>query len=52
MVRLYNIDWDTDGEQVDLPTEVIVEKMDDDLYADYLSDRFGWCVNSFSIERK
>ena len=52
--RLFDIDWDTDGEDVDLPSEVIVEIDDDQdiVYdgADALSDQYGWCVNSFEIE--
>ena len=46
-----NIIWETDGlENVDLPTEVEVENgMDDDEIADYLSDTYGWLVNSFAL---
>jgi hypothetical protein len=49
-LRCFEIDWDTDGEAVDLPTEVVVEVEEEDEAADALSDRFGWCVNSLSIE--
>ena len=53
-VRFFNIDWDTDGEEVNLPTEIriIVENgvdVEND-GADILSDNYGWCVNSFSYE--
>lgn len=61
-VRLYDITWDTDGISVDdLPEEVIIDDLpanemqelidnigyyDNDL-ANELSDRYGWCVESF-----
>lgn len=53
-VRFFDIDWDTDGETEDLPTETTLE-VDDDLDiceegADVLSDTYGWCVNSFNYE--
>ena len=53
-VRAYNIIWDTDGETVDLPDDVIID-LDDDADpslegADYLSDNYGWCVISFNID--
>jgi hypothetical protein len=51
IVRLFNIQWDTDGEPVDelgLPHEHIAI-VDDDLVpvddaADWLADQFGFCV--------
>ena len=53
-VRAYNIIWDTDGETVDLPDDVIID-LDDDADpslegADYLSDNYDWCVISFNID--
>ena len=47
----YSVNWETDGEDVDLP--VIVEiperiKLDEDI-ADYLSNEYGWLVKSFSL---
>lgn len=64
-IRVWNIEWDTDGEVVDdLPTEVIIDDLpedemkelcdnigyyDDDL-ANELSDRYGWCVWTFNAE--
>ncbi len=50
--KITNIEWDTDGETVDdLPTETdIPADTDDEHIADYLSDRYGWCVKSFVIE--
>ena len=46
-----DIDWDTDGEEIDwLPKQCFVPPdLDDDEVADWLSDRFGFCVNGFSI---
>lgn len=32
-----------------LPTEVEVEVDEEDDIADYLSDRYGWLVNSFNV---
>ena len=49
-MKVTNIKWETDGEVVDLPTEVEVEDgMSDDEIADYLSDEYGWLVNGFSL---
>jgi hypothetical protein len=49
-----HIDWDTDGENakdLDLPEWVeIPEYIEDEYVADYLSDEFGFCVNSFELE--
>ena len=45
-----NIKWETDGEVVELPTEVEVDdNMSDDEIADYLSDTYGWLVDSFAL---
>ena len=45
-----DIKWVTDGEVVELPTEVEVEDgMSDDEIADYLSDTYGWLVDGFSL---
>ena len=50
-----NINWDTDEEDIDLPSEVEFEMEDDEdpslNGADAISDKIGWCVNSFSFER-
>lgn len=54
LVKAMNIDWDTDGESVDLPAEVEIEMdADADLsveVADAVSDRYVFCINSFSFE--
>lgn len=44
-----NIVWDTDDEDLDLPTEEFVECDDEDSISDTLSDMYGWCVESYSI---
>ena len=45
-----DIKWETDGYDVELPTEVEVEDgMTDDEIADYLSDTYGWLVNEFAL---
>lgn len=53
-VRFFNINWDTDGQEVDLPKEVILEVDGDrDISiegADELSDKYGWCVEGFDFE--
>lgn len=49
-MKVTNIKWETDGEEVDLPTEVeVADGMDDDAIADYLSDTYGWLVDSFAL---
>ncbi|MCE6959617.1 hypothetical protein LAZ40_11215 [Cereibacter sphaeroides] len=54
-VRIHDIDWDTEGEEVDLPKEVILDTDKEGIgdvameAADWLSDNHGWCVNGFSF---
>ena len=49
-MQVTNIKWVTDGEDVDLPTEVEVpDNMEDDEIADFLSDTYGWLVEGFSL---
>ena len=46
-----DIVWDTDGEEVELPTEVLIPyDVPVDNEADYLSDTYGWCVISYSLK--
>ncbi len=45
-----DIVWDTDDEDIDLPTEVTIpqgEIEDEEEIADWLSDNYGWLVESF-----
>jgi hypothetical protein len=56
-VQITDINWDTadiDPEELGLPSEVIVDYAvegiaDDEEVADWLSDKYGWCVESFSV---
>lgn len=59
-MKLTNINWDTDGEDIDLPNEVeapneIVKDFNDeeellDYLSDWLSDEYGFCHDGFNIE--
>ena len=55
-IRVTDIHWDTDGADADLPAEVELdlaeERIDDpdQQLGVWLSDKFGWCVKSFSYE--
>lgn len=53
-MKITNIIWDTDGTPVDdLPQEVnIKDKINLNDIADYLSDTYGWCVESFEIDNE
>jgi hypothetical protein len=47
-----NIQWDTDGEEVNLPERVEIPfNVSDDEIADMLSDEYGFCVFGFNIEQ-
>ena len=49
-MKVTNIKWETDGVDVELPREVEVDdNMSDDEIADYLSDTYGWLVDSFAV---
>lgn len=46
------VDWDTDGysvEELGLSSVVDIPTMNEEDVADYLSDEYGYCVNSFKI---
>jgi len=55
-MHITGIVWDTDGVEVDLPSELIIDTAFEGIknpsieVADWLSDKFGWCVNSFNFE--
>lgn len=58
-MRVFNIDWDIDQDdyinlnEQDLlpPTGVkLPDDIQEDEIADWLSDTYGWCVNSFEID--
>ena len=49
-MQITDIDWDTDGEDVDLPSTVMVPSdLEEDEIADYLSDNYGWLVLGFTM---
>lgn len=49
--RVYDIEWDTDGEDVDgLPSEIICYADNEDAAVDAASDETGWCISSCSVE--
>lgn len=53
-MKVYDIDWDIDHDDLDLvldlPVEVDVpDGTDIDDIADMLSDEYGFCINSFSV---
>jgi hypothetical protein len=51
----YNINYDTDGNNIDLPKSMIIsaENFEEAQMtgADQISDKTGWCVNSFQIKK-
>ena len=53
-MKITNIIWDTDGYDVEalyLPTETYVPSdIEEDEIADWLSDKYGFLVESFLIE--
>lgn len=53
-MKAVDIIWETDGEEIDLPTEVELpsdfDRDDEDAITDYLSDEYGWLVISYEIE--
>jgi hypothetical protein len=49
-ITAFAIEWETDGEKVDLP-EIVTGLFPDDFFpetelSDALSDEFGFCINS------
>lgn len=49
--KVTNIVYNTDGLKVDLPTELIVECDNKEQIAEKISDKTGWLVESFGIEK-
>jgi hypothetical protein len=64
-IKLFNIEFETDGEKVDLPSEIVctpedmgydesedgdIESFIDERGADHISDTTGWLVNGFDYE--
>ena len=55
MMRKYtltDIKWDTDGENVDLPTSMRVSADDADDAVDVASDETGFCIPSAGVEEE
>ena len=48
--KVFGIVYDTDGEKIDLPTEMVVECEDSMEIADAISDKTGWLVETFQYE--
>ena len=49
--NVVNIQWDTNGEDVNLPTQVEIPfYMDGDDIAGMLSEEYGFCVLEYNIE--
>lgn len=52
-IKISRIEWETDGVEVDLPKEVDlpsdIDVHDDYAIADYLSNTYGYLVESFSV---
>ena len=49
--KVTNIVYSTDGIKVELPTELVVECENKNEIVDAISDKTGWLVESFSIEK-
>lgn len=50
---IYDIKWDTDGveqSEYELPSNMLLECEDADAIADTLSDKYGFCVESFNYD--
>lgn len=50
-MKAVNIKWDTDGEDVTLPTEIEIPEYleDDDDISNYISDQTGFCNLGFEL---
>ena len=55
-MKVVDIIWETDGEDVDLPTEMdipdSIDPDDDDAITDYISDETGWLVVAYTKENE
>jgi hypothetical protein len=56
-MKAVNIQWDTDGESVDLPTEIeipdnlIEDEISDYEISNYISNLTGFCHRGFVLEK-
>ena len=55
-MKVVDIIWETDGEDIDLPTEMElpndIDSDDDDAITDYLSDETGFLVIAYTKENE
>ena len=49
-IKTTKINWDTDGREIDLPQQVVLEVQDEAEIVDKLSDQYGWCVHGLTYE--
>ena len=53
-VRIYNINYDTDGESVRLPQEFVVQLEDnedvEDMLSEHITEQTGFCHKGFLYE--
>ena len=60
-VKVYEIDWETDGEEVELPERVFIpvdyfdpeelkcaDRMSE-VISNYLSDNWGWLIGGYTV---
>lgn len=57
MAKVVDIKWETDGYDVDLPTEMEIPEyfidgdgIDEEAVSDWISDETGWLHDGFRIE--
>ena len=46
MIKVEGIVWDTDCKNVNLPSEIVIPNIDFDEVVNYLSDQYGWCIQT------
>ena len=53
-MKAINIDWDTDGEDIQLPTEIEIPNgmTDEEEISDYLSNVTGYCHCGFVLSEE
>ncbi len=49
-IRVFNITYDKDGEDINLPCELFLEVEQEDDICDAVSDQTGFCVESLQYE--
>lgn len=50
MIKATDIKWNTDGEDIDLPSEIVIPDDFKGDIGDYISDVTGFCHFGYSIE--